>query len=146
MTPRPLLLAAVLLGLAVVPFPQPLASASCAAPYLKLNERPVLERGATATVEGRAFVDGCRDSMSCSEGLGCDSCEYDDPPPKPLTDVVLRLVQGDRKWRLDVADAGTADDNQQGHVTWTFKLPADAKPGPAKLAADHAHPVQIRVR
>lgn len=141
-----LLLVSTLLGLAVMPFPQPPASASCAAPYLKDTAGLVLERGATATVEGRSFVRGCRDSMSCTVGPGCDSCEYEDPPPAPMEDVGLRLVQGDRTWDLDVADARTADDNQAGWVTWTFVLPADAKAGSAKLLPDEAEPVPVRIR
>lgn len=143
----PLLLVTTLLGLAVLPFPQTPASASCAAPYLKVTERLVLERGATAMIEGRSFADGCQDSMSCSTGrLGCDSCEYDDPPPTPMDDVELRLVQRDRTWRLGVADAETAEDNHLGWVTWTFELPANAKPGWAKLLPEQAEPVRIRIK
>jgi hypothetical protein len=135
-----------MLGLAVVPFPQPPAASSCAAPYLQVTQRLVLERGASITIEGRAFADGCQDSMSCSAGLGCDSCDYDDPPPTPLEDVGLRLVQHGRTWDLGVADAGTAENNQLGWVTWTFDLPTAAKPGPAHLVSEHAEPVPIRIR
>jgi hypothetical protein len=142
-----LLLVATLFGLAAAPFPQPPAAASCAAPYLKTTEPLVLERGAIVTIEGRAFTDGgCQDSMSCSTGLGCDSCEYDDPPPTPMEDVRLRLVQRDRTWQLGVADSGAAEDNQLGWVTWTFELPGDARPGPARLIAEHAQPAPIRIR
>jgi len=141
-----LLLASTLLGLAVLPGPQPSASASCAPPYLEGVDGLELQRGATAMIEGRAFVDGCRDSMSCSVGPGCDSCEYDDPPPAPMKDVELRLVQGARTWPLDRADAGSADDNQQGWVTWTFVVPADAKAGRAMLLPDRADGVHVRLR
>jgi hypothetical protein len=95
------------------------------------------------TVEGRAFADGCQDSQSCSVMLGCTSCQYDDPPPAPMDDVELWLVQGERRWLLDVADAGTADDNHLGWVTWTFDVPHRAKPGPALLRADRSQPERI---
>ncbi len=141
-----LLLIAAMLALAVVPFPQTPAAASCAAPHLKITEEHVLKRGATVTVEGRSFADGCQDSMSCSAGLGCDSCQYNDPPRTPMEDVGLRLVQRDRTWNLGVADAGTAENNRLGWVRWTFRLPTGAMPGPAKLLPEHAEPVRIRIR
>ncbi|MDO9497767.1 MAG: hypothetical protein Q7J48_18840 [Nocardioides sp.] len=141
-----LLLSAMLLGVAAAPFPLPPASASCASPYLKVSEPLVLERGESVVIEGRSFVDGCRDSMSCSAGLGCDDCEYDDPPPEPFEDVKLRLVQGDRTWNLGSTDAETAEDDHHGWVTWSFDVPAGAGPGPARFVADHAQPVRIRIR
>jgi hypothetical protein len=141
-----LVLLATMLGVASAPFPQDTASASCAAPYLKVIESLVLERGASVVIEGRSFIDGCQDSMSCSGALGCDSCEYDDPPPKPFEDVNLRLVQGDRSWLLGSTDAETAENNHQGWVTWNFDVPVGANPGPAKLVSDHAQPIRIRIR
>ena len=141
-----ILLVAALLGLSVAPFPQPPASASCAAPYIKAGPRLVLERGAAAAVEGRAFVDGCQDSMSCTDLLGCSRCEYDEPAPEPLQDLTLRLRQGDRTWKLDKADAETAEDNHLGWVTWSFVLPSDARPGQAKLLPDIGEPLRVRVR
>jgi hypothetical protein len=140
------LLVTMLLGLAVAPLPQPPASASCAAPYLKAADGLVLERGAPTTIRGRAFVDGCRDSMGCTVGLGCDHCEYDDPAPRPMQDVALRLRQGDRAWRLGTADAGTAENNHLGQVTWTFDLPAGVRPGKARLLPDGGEELRIRVR
>jgi hypothetical protein len=137
-----ILLVTMLLGLAVAPFPQPPASASCAAPSLDAPQRLVLQRASTTTVEGRAFVDGCQDSMSCSAVPGCSHCEYDDPAPKPMQDVVLRLRQGDRTWRLGAADAEAAS----GRVTWRFDVPAGARPGPARLLTEVAEPVRVRVR
>ncbi len=136
------LLATTLLGLALVPFPQTPASASCAGPYLKAGQRLVLERGATTTVKGVAFVDGCQDSMHCSAVPGCDNCEYDEPTPKPLQDLALRLRQGDRTWMLGNADAETA----AGRVTWTFEAPVGVKPGRARLLPGVAEPLRIRVR
>lgn len=137
-----ILLVAMLLGLALAPFPQPPAYASCAGPMLDLPRRPVLERGTTTTVEGQAFVDGCRDTMSCSAVPGCSHCEYDDPPPRPMQDVNLRLRQGDRTWRLATADA----ESRGGRVTWTFEMPPGVRAGPARLVADMAGPVRIRIR
>lgn len=81
------------LGLALLPVPLSPASASCPAPYLEGTEGLVMERGAAATIEGRSFVDGCQDSMNCSAGLGCGSCAPDGPPPTPMENVGLRLVQ-----------------------------------------------------
>jgi hypothetical protein len=142
-----LLLTAALIGLAVAPLPEQPASASCAAPYLEVDERTTLSPGTTVTIEGGAFVDGCRDVMVCGSGWGCDDgCEYPDPPPVPYEDVELRLVQGQRSWVLGTSDAGTAEDDQQGRVRWTVDLPTGAEPGRARLVADHAGPVQVRIR
>ncbi len=141
-----ILLVAVLLGLAVAPLPLPPASASCAAPYLEAPRRLALERSETTTVKGRAFVDGCQDTMHCSAVPGCSHCEYDEPAPEPLRDVALRLRQGDRTWRLGTADAETAENNHLGWVTWTFDIPAGVKPGPAKLLPDVGEPLRVRVR
>ena len=98
------------------------------------------------SIEGRAFAEGCQDTMSCSGGLGCQSCKHDDPPPVPMQDVGLRLVQRDRTWHLGAADAGTADDNHLGWVTWRFQVPSDARPGPATLVAENVEPLRVRVR
>lgn len=137
-----ILLLTVLLGLALAPFPQPPAAASCAAPSLDAPRQLVLQRGATTTVGGRAFVDGCQDSMGCTVGFGCDHCEYDEPTPRPLQDVTLRLRQRDRTWRLGTADAETA----AGRVSWTFDLPARVRPGPAMLLPEGGEPLRVRVR
>jgi hypothetical protein len=141
-----ILLVTVLLGLAVAPFPQAPASASCAAPYLEAPARSVLERGVTTTVEGRAFVDGCQDTMGCTEVLGCSHCEYDDPAPMPLQDVALLLRQGGRTWKLGTTDAETAEHNHLGWVTWSFVLPAGVRPGPAKLLPENGDPLRVRLR
>lgn len=142
----PLLLLAAMLGVASAPLPQPPASASCAAPYLKATEPLALDRGASVVIEGRAFIDGCHDGMSCSGVLGCESCKYDDPPPEPFEDVNLRLVQGDRSWLLGSTDAETAENNHEGWVTWNFGVPVGADPGSARLVADHAQPIRVRIR
>lgn len=141
-----LLLAVALLGLAGAPVPQGPASASCTGPYLEEVEDLVLERGGAATIRGRSFVDGCQDSVGCSTGPGCDSCEYDDPAPRPMDDVRLRLVQHHRTWTLAIADAGSAEEDRLGWVTWTFDVPRGVQPGRARLVPDDASPVPVRVR
>ncbi|MEI5674245.1 MULTISPECIES: hypothetical protein [unclassified Nocardioides] len=59
----------------------------------------------------------------CPSPPDCESCAYDGPPERPLRDVRLELVQGDRTWLLGTADAGTAADDRLGQVTWTFCRP-----------------------
>jgi hypothetical protein len=140
------LLIPTLLGLAVVPWPQLPASASCAAPYLQVDHRQELERGTHVAITGQAFVEGCRDTMGCTEVLGCTHCEYDEPPETPLKDVRLRLVQGDRKWGLGVVDAETAASGHLGRVWWAFEVPVGARPGPARLFPDGGEPARVRIR
>lgn len=146
MRPALLALLAALLGLAVAPYPQPSAAASCVAPYLVEDGQLVLQRGVRTEVEGEAFVDGCRDTMSCSAGPGCEDCHYNDPEPVPYDDVVLRLRQDGHTWVLGSADADRAEDGLAGRVSWQVDLPAGVRPGPARLLADHAHPVVVRIR
>lgn len=136
-----LVLGTVLLGLATAPIAQPRATASCAGPYLEIEDALVLDRGAPFTVEGSRFIDGCRDSMGCQVGPGCDDCEYDDPPTRPRDDVHLELAQGDRSWPLDTADA-----DDRGQVTWTFEVPRGAEPGRAKLVVAYATSARVRIR
>jgi len=138
--PALLVLLATLLGLSLAPYPQTPAAASCAAPYVG-DGRIVLVHGGEQDVEGRGFVDGCQDSMGCSASPGCHSCEYADPAPQPSTDVELRLRQAHHTWAL-----GTADADDSGRVTWSFELPAGVRPGPARLLADGAGPVEVRIR
>jgi hypothetical protein len=134
-----LVLLAALLGLALAPYPDSPASASCVGPSF-VDDRIVLERGAEQSVEGQWFHDGCADTGSCSAVLGCQSCEYDDPE-SPSQDVELRIAQRGRSWAL-----GTVDAADSGRVTWTFDLPAGIRPGHARLLADGAQPVVVRVR
>lgn len=146
--PRPiLLLVSTLLALSMWPLAPPPAAAGCVAPYLVHEQRrPTLEAGVVERIEGRAFVDGCRDTMTCSAVPGCDSCEYDEPPPEPMQDVELRLAQRGRTWRLGVADAQTASNDHLGWVSWTFELPAGVRPGPAVLRPEGGEPLRVRVR
>jgi hypothetical protein len=141
-----MLLVPTLFALALLPFPQQPATASCAAPYLQVDRGETLERGAQAVVRGRAFVNGCRDSMGCSEVLGCTSCEYEEPPETPMEDVRLRLLQGGRTWMLGVADAGTAGSGQLGWITWRFDVPSGVEPGRARLVPDGGETVRVGIR
>ena len=136
-----LVLLLALLGLTLLPGGGP-AAASCAAPTIE--EPTVLVRGTQTSVDGRGFVDGCRDSQGC--GVGCGDCEYDDPPEEPYAAVELRLRQGGRTWVLATEDAGTADDDRLGQVTWTFTVPDGVRPGRARLSTEQSGPVAVRVR
>jgi len=64
----------------------------------------------------------------------------------PYDDVALRLRQGGRTWLLGSVDADSAEDGRAGRVTWQVDLPPGVRPGPARLVADHARPVTVRVR
>ncbi|HYN89770.1 MAG TPA: hypothetical protein VER55_14655 [Ardenticatenaceae bacterium] len=142
-----LLLITTLLGFSALPVPQTPVLASCAAPYLEVAKRLVVQHGQTVTIEGRAFTEGgCQDSMTCTGRLGCDSCAYDDAPPVPMDDVRLQLAQRARTWNLGVAEVGAAETNQLGWVSWTFELPPGANPGPAQLLTERAEAVRIRIR
>lgn len=140
--------AGALLAAAIAPWPTWDASAGCVAPYLRVDdarqERPVVNRGASVTVEGRAFVEGCNDTGGSSGFPGCSS--QDDEPVLPHEDIGLRITQGDRQWELGREDAGTADDNQLGHVSWTITIPDDLRPGRARLEADASDSLPILVR
>ena len=135
-----------LVAAVLAPFPPAPATASCAGPSLRGSERLVLESGGTATVEGQNFVDGCRDTMSCSGVLGCQKCRYDEPPEQPQQDIRLVLRQRGHTWLLDTADAGTTVDRRLGQVTWTFVVPDGVEPGRAWLTPEGAQPVGVRVR
>ena len=134
------LLVAALLAVSVGPLPGSPATASCAGPWLE-TEGLTLRAGDVVTVGGRGFDDGCQDSMGCSETFGCSSCSYDDPPPEPLRDLTVRLVQGGRSWEL-----GTADADSDGRVTWSFTVPAGVERGAARLVTDLTEPGRVRVR
>lgn len=145
--PRRRLAFAAALLVTAVPWPTWDASASCAAPYLQMADTsagtPVLVRGSSITVEGRAFVDGCNDGGS-SDAWGCSSDEGE--AEVPMDDVTLRIRQGQREWELGTEDAGTADGNRLGHVAWTTTVPVGLKPGRATLQADGSGPLHVRVR
>ena len=139
----------VLLGLTLAPWPGPPASASCAAPSLALeghhpaDGRATLVRGEEVTVIGRGFVDGCDDTGGGTV-LGCGG---DTETEVPLTDVELVVVHGRAEARrsLDTEDAGEADDNELGQVTWTFTVPETMEPGPVTLETDRSDPLNVRI-
>lgn len=141
---RTLIFVISMLALAAAPFPHSPAWASCAAPYLKVPDALVLERGATVVIEGRGFAE-CQDTGSCSVGLGCDSCE-EPAPAEPRTNLQLMLVQGDSEWILGTEDAQSAEDNHLGWVKWIIEVPGDARPGRAKLLPDLGLPVRVEIR
>lgn len=141
---RTLVFGISMFALAAASFPNGPAWASCAAPYLKVTDKLVLERGATITIEGRGFAE-CQDIGSCSVGLGCDSCEEPEPA-EPSTILQLLLVQGDREWILGTEDAQSAEDDHLGWVRWIIEVPSDARPGRAKLVPDLGQPVRIEIR
>lgn len=125
----------------LAPWPQGAASASCAAPTLRVDAQaqPVVARGVAVTVHGRYFVNGCNDTGTGS-GSGCSGR----PKPEPVTprkEVALSIRQGARTWAL-----GTADADRQGRVTWIITTPADLRPGQAVLLADSADQLRVLVR
>ena len=136
MRPPLLVLLALLLGLTIVPYPTPPATASCVGPSL-VGHRIVLTHDGEQMVRGRGFHDGCGDSESCTLGCGC---EVDDPE-SPSEDVELRLTQQGRSWTLGMVDA---DDHDR--TTWTFELPSSVAAGSALLLADGVRPERVRIR
>ena len=134
----------------------PHASASCAAPSfdIEYSERHpyVMNEDATGlTIEGRDFVNGCDDEPDAHEGsgLGCspaEDSETDTPAETPMEDVQLRLRQDGNEWVLGTSDAGSTNDNELGHISWTFDVPADVEPGPAVLMADTSERVPVEIR
>jgi hypothetical protein len=125
------------------PWPAERAAASCAAPSLQIGDdtqrRVTIATSATVTVEGRGFVDGCDDSGGQTE-WGCAS---DDVTQAPSRDVGLSIRQGAQRWDLGSADAGTAEDNRLGQVTWSFDVPVRLAPGRATLIARGAQPLPV---
>lgn len=132
----------VLVGLvlaALVPVGAEPAGASCAAPKVQTAGLG-LRAGATVTVDGVGFVDGCQDVRSCTGAFGCSRCT-DGPEPAPYRDIILTLRQGGRTWTLGEADARTA----AGSVTWTVRVPAEVRPGRAVLVPEHGEKTEVRV-
>lgn len=141
MRPTFLAVLALLFGLAVAPYPQSPARASCVGPTLAVEKHAVLEQATTLTVDGKWFVDGCADTGTCRTGPGCDDCEPEIEQPEPMTDVYLELRQGGRRFVLGAADAG-----EDGRITWEFQLPEGVRPGRAVLGATRWGPVVVRIR
>ena len=153
MRPTFLALLAGLLGLALVPYPGSPASASCAAPRLSVEghaqdqQRVTLRPGEEVTVTGRGFVDGCDDGGEGPTGLGCSGDDGGEAEV-PLEDVELVAVQGrptPEQMTLGVADAGSAEDDELGWITWTFTVPESLSPGPAVLKTEGSEPLPVRI-
>jgi hypothetical protein len=128
--------AAVLLTLLALPVPTTPATASCVGPYVfvgRVEKSTVINPAAALRVSGRAFVRGCDDTGSSSI-FGCRSSQGE--RETPMQDVVLLLKQGDQRWRLGSGDAGSAEQNQLGHITWHVQVPAEVRSGRATLVAD----------
>jgi hypothetical protein len=143
---RLLALAAVVMA-AVAPWPVTPAAGSCARPYLYIGDpqpaRPVPVTTSTVTVQGRAFARGCNDTGTVNV-FGCDTSRRE--VEEPMTEVTLTVQQGSRSWWLGTENAGTAEENRLGQITWTVRLPADVAPGRALLVAPQADPLPIRIR
>ena len=143
--PRVAVLAAsVLASVAVLGLFTPSASeASCAGPALALGDAssrtpgpaPLVPRRTSVQVTGEFFHSGCNDYSTCRPGCLRSTCTTANEE-RPLQDVQLRLIQGDRSWPL-----GEADATGPRHATaWTVELPATARPGPARLEAGPPRP------
>jgi len=142
MTRRALVLLLALVLLTVVPVPGPgRADASCAAPVLDrpVGKRPALARGEATDVSGSGFRTGCADSVACPAEPGCGACVENDEEV-PQDDVRLQLRQKGRSWDLGVADA-----DESTRVSWRVVVPGGARPGPARLLADGAEPLLVRL-
>lgn len=129
--------------LAGAPWPPERAAASCAAPSIQIGDdtqrRVAIAASATITVEGLGFVDGCDDTGGQTEW----GCTPDDVTEAPMRDVGLSIRQGPQRWELGSADAGTAEDNRLGQVTWSFDVPGRLEPGRATLIARGAQPLRV---
>lgn len=145
MRPATMALLVMLTSVTLLPFGQQAATASCAGPYLTNVEHLVLHRGTVVEVDGAAFADGCQDVGSCSSTLGCTTCDYG-PEPTPMVDINLSLRQSGRTWPLGSADAGAAQDNELGQVTWAVEIPSGVKPGRATLVPEGGQPTKVRIR
>jgi hypothetical protein len=143
---RLLAFAAVVIA-AVAPWPATTAAGSCASPYLYIGDpqavRPVPVTTFDVTVQGRAFVRGCNDTGTVNV-FGCDTSPRE--VEAPMNDVTLTLRQGSQSWRLGTKNAGTAEQNRLGQISWVVRLPADVAPGRALLVAPQADPLPIRIR
>jgi hypothetical protein len=144
MRPSSAVLLLLLASVIVLPLGQQSATASCAGPSLVDAEHLVLLRGATTEIHGERFANGCQDTGSCTETLGCTSCSYG-PKPTPLSDIGLSLEQDGRTWTLGTADAH-ATQGDFGAVAWTVEIPGDVERGRATLVPDQGQPTIVRVR
>lgn len=121
-----------MLGVVLGPWPDPVARASCAAPMIALADGTTrVSPGEALTVEGTYFVHGCNDSGG-GTAFGCSDDESE--PQTPYRDVALVLRQRGHEWVLGTEDADAASGDRFGEVTWVVTLPADLRPGRARLS------------
>ncbi|GAA4367588.1 hypothetical protein GCM10023146_12190 [Nocardioides caricicola] len=149
-----LVLITALLGLALVPYPGSPAAASCAGPTLAIEghddgRRIPLVPGEEVTVTGRGFSTGCDDTGSQSVTPSCSGDDVgEEGKSEPMSDIELVVLQGKQtpeQISLAVADAGSAEDNELGQVTWTFVVPSTLSPGPAVLETVESEPLRVRI-
>lgn len=136
--------ALALIGVGVACLPMGGATASCAEASLDVGSGATPARvsaGSEISVDGRGFVNGCDDGGSQSV-LGCSTSEGEQETP--LSDVTLVIRQDGREFKLGTEDAGLAEDNEMGQISWEATLPSGVRPGPAVLSAGTAkHRVTI---
>jgi hypothetical protein len=144
MRPATVVLLVVLTSVTLLPFGQQAATASCAAPYLTNAEHLVLHQGSLVKVDGAGFANGCQDTGSCSDTLGCTRCDYG-PEPTPMVDINLSLQQNGRTWPLGTADAHAAQDDF-GAVTWAVEIPSGVRRGWATLVPEGGQPMKVSIR
>lgn len=117
----------------------PSAPASCVGPQLTVDAGTVVSKGQRFVVDGTYFHEGCADAV---ETTACSGPRATDPE-SPSRHVQLLLVQGDRSWRLGVADAG--DTATQYAIRWRVAVPDDVSLGAARLVAGTATaPLEVR--
>ncbi len=99
------------------------AGADCAGPSITFPH--IADRGAELRVKGTAWIDGCDDTGGPIFGP---------EPGKPVDDIELTLVQGQKKWVM-----WTGRSNTRGELRATVTVPIDAAPGDALLIASRGH-------
>jgi len=96
------------------------ADASCAQPSARVRPTRVA-RGATFTITGQNFGDGCFDAGTVPEGVG--------PLGDPLTGLTIVIDQGDREY---IVATGSADAAYEFRVD--VVVPPDLEPGQATVS------------
>ena len=142
------LVMAVLLALSLTPYPQPPASASCAAPILSVVDHPdstqiVLVRGTEIVVSGKYFIEGCDDEGRSGSTFGC-SGDDDVAVEAPMSDVELVLLHG--RSTMTQTPLGVADaTGELGSITWTVSIPPDQPLGRAVLKTEGSEPLPVGI-
>lgn len=115
----------------------PTAEASCVGPAIGVGstrpavtsrDRVAVRLNEPLTVTGNYFHHGCADVVVGS-GCGTHALEKE----TPMTDVPLRLRQGNRTWLLGRADAEAGQPTFP--ISWQIRLPDQVRAGPASLTA-----------